>query len=214
MGANIGTTITAQIAALNSLPINEIFILLLGVGVFMEMFSKKEKVKSAGLALAGLGIVFLGLEVMSGAMGQYAEVVEIKNFLSTMTNPLVLLLFGILFTTLMQSSSAVTTIIIAMASSGLVTHAVDKPGIVVAFHKIFMIDQFLLERLSGFDTLNGQFTQSPAADRNSFLTVSPPDDDLGDQTVVVGGDPVAGVNMAVHPDIAAARRHKKGHLTG
>ena len=43
MGANIGTTITAQIAALNSLPINEIFILLLGVGVFMEMFSKKEK---------------------------------------------------------------------------------------------------------------------------------------------------------------------------
>ncbi len=120
MGANIGTTITAQIAALNSLPINEVFILLLGVGVFMEMFSKNDKVKSTGLALAGLGMVFLGLHVMSGTMKQYAGIVEIKNFLATMTNPFILLLFGILFTTLMQSSSAVTTIIIAMASSGLI----------------------------------------------------------------------------------------------
>lgn len=120
MGANIGTTITAQIAALNSLPINEVFILLLGVGVFMEMFSKNDKIKSAGMALAGIGMVFLGLHVMSGTMKQYAQVVEIKNFLATMTNPFILLLFGILFTTLMQSSSAVTTIIIAMASSGLV----------------------------------------------------------------------------------------------
>ena len=120
MGANIGTTITAQIAALNSLPINEVFILLLGVGVFMEMFSKNDKIKSAGMALAGIGMVFLGLHVMSGTMKQYAQVVEIKNFLATMTNPFILLLFGILFTTLMQSSSAVTTIIIAMASSGLI----------------------------------------------------------------------------------------------
>ena len=120
MGANIGTTITAQIAALNSLPINEVFILLLGIGVFMEMFSKNDKIKSAGIALAGIGMVFLGLHVMSGTMKQYAQVVEIKNFLATMTNPFILLLFGILFTTLMQSSSAVTTIIIAMASSGLI----------------------------------------------------------------------------------------------
>ncbi len=120
MGANIGTTITAQIAALNSLPINEVFILFLGIGVFMDMFSKNDKVKSAGIAFAGIGMVFLGLHVMSGTMKQYAEVVEIKNFLATMTNPFILLLFGILFTTLMQSSSAVTTIIIAMASSGLV----------------------------------------------------------------------------------------------
>ena len=120
MGANIGTTITAQIAALNSLPINEVFILLLGIGVFMDMFSKNDKVKSAGMALAGIGMVFLGLHVMSGTMRQYSEVVEVKNFLATMTNPFILLLFGILFTTLMQSSSAVTTIVIAMASSGLV----------------------------------------------------------------------------------------------
>ncbi len=120
MGANIGTTITAQIAALDGLPINSIFLLLLGVGVFMEMFSKNEKVKCGGLALAGLGMVFLGLHVMKTAMDPLSENPAIINFLSNMTNPIVLLLFGIVFTTLMQSSSAVTTIIIGMASAGLV----------------------------------------------------------------------------------------------
>ena len=128
MGANIGTTITAQIAALNDLPINSIFILLLGVGVFMDLFSKNEKVKSGGLALAGLGMVFLGLHVMSETMGVYADMTkypQVGSFLSSLTNPLLLLLFGIVFTTIMQSSSAVTTIIIAMASSGLVIGMVD-----------------------------------------------------------------------------------------
>jgi phosphate:Na+ symporter len=120
MGANIGTTITAQIAALDGLPINSIFLLLLGIGVFMEMFSKNEKVKAGGLALAGLGMVFLGLHVMKTAMEPLSENPAITGFLSEMTNPFVLLLFGIVFTTLMQSSSAVTTIIIGMASAGLV----------------------------------------------------------------------------------------------
>jgi len=128
MGANIGTTITAQIAALNDLPINSIFILLLGVGVFMDLFSKNEKVKSGGLALAGLGMVFLGLHVMSETMGVYADMTkypQVGEFLSSLTNPFLLLVFGIVFTTIMQSSSAVTTIIIAMASSGLVIGMVD-----------------------------------------------------------------------------------------
>ena len=128
MGANIGTTITAQIAALNDLPINSIFILLLGVGVFMDLFSKNEKVKSGGLAFAGLGMVFLGLHVMSETMGVYADMTkypEVGQFLSSLTNPFVLLMFGVVFTTVMQSSSAVTTIIIAMASSGLVIGKVD-----------------------------------------------------------------------------------------
>ena len=128
MGANIGTTITAQIAALNDLPINSIFILLLGVGVFMDLFSKNERVKIGGLALAGLGMVFLGLHVMSETMGVYADMTkypEVGQFLSSLTNPFLLLVFGIVFTTVMQSSSAVTTIIIAMASSGLVIGRVD-----------------------------------------------------------------------------------------
>ena len=120
MGANIGTTITAQIAALDGLPINSIFLLLLGIGVFLEMFSKSEKVKSAGLAIAGLGMVFLGLHVMKTAMDPLSENPAVTGFLANMNNPFILLLFGIIFTTLMQSSSAVTTIIIGMASAGLV----------------------------------------------------------------------------------------------
>ncbi len=120
MGANIGTTITAQIAALDGLPINSVFLLLLGVGVLMEMFSKNEKVKCGGLAIAGLGMVFLGLHVMKTAMDPLSENPAVTSFLSSMTNPFVLIIFGIVFTTLMQSSSAVTTIIIGMASAGLV----------------------------------------------------------------------------------------------
>ena len=128
MGANIGTTITAQIAALDGLPINSFFILLLGLGVFMEMFSKNEKVKSGGLALAGLGMVFLGLYVMKTAMSPLSANPAVTDFLASLTNPFVLLAFGIVFTTLMQSSSAVTTIIIGMASAGLVFGGVYEDG--------------------------------------------------------------------------------------
>ena len=120
MGANIGTTITAQIAALNDLPINSFFILMLAVGVFMDLFSKNDKVKSGGLALAGLGLVFFGLDTMSSTMKYYSEIQLVKDFLATMTNPFILLVFGIVFTALMQSSSAVTTIIITMAANDLI----------------------------------------------------------------------------------------------
>lgn len=116
MGANIGTTVTAQLAALGSFDIIPIlFIGLLFIGVMMEMFFRNDKIKSVGLALAGLGLVFFGLEIMSDSMSIYSKVVEVQNWLTQMTNPFVLLLFGILFTALLQSSSAVSTIIIGMS---------------------------------------------------------------------------------------------------
>ena len=120
MGANIGTTITAQLAALQALPIDSLFIALLFVGVMMEMFSKKDKIKSIGLALAGLGMVFFGLDVMSGTMKAYAQNQAVTSLLASLNNPFLLLAFGIAFTALVQSSSAVTTVIIAMASAGLI----------------------------------------------------------------------------------------------
>ena len=119
MGANIGTTITAQLAALQALPIDSFFIALLFVGMMMEMFSSKDKVKSIGLALAGLGMVFFGLDVMSSTMKVYAQNEAVTSILSSLTNPFLLLVFGIVFTALVQSSSAVTTVIIAMATAGL-----------------------------------------------------------------------------------------------
>ncbi len=121
MGANIGTTITAQIAAWgSSLSLAPVFISLLFIGVMMEMLSKNDKVKSVGLAIAGLGLVFFGLEIMSDSMSIYSEMPAVKDFLAKISNPFLLLFFGIVFTAILQSSSAVTTIIIAMASQGLI----------------------------------------------------------------------------------------------
>ena len=68
MGANIGTTITAQIAALQAFDIDLVFMFMLFVGVFMDLFAKKDSIKSIGLALAGLGLVFVGLGLMSDPM--------------------------------------------------------------------------------------------------------------------------------------------------
>ncbi len=120
MGANIGTTVTAQLAAFSSFDIAPFFIALLFVGVMMEMLSKNDKIQSIGLALAGLGLVFFGLEIMSDSMSIYKTMPEVKDFLAMISNPFLLLMFGIVFTAVLQSSSAVTTIIIAMVGQGLV----------------------------------------------------------------------------------------------
>ncbi len=120
MGANIGTTITAQIVALQAFNLNVFFMALAFIGMAMNMFSKKDKVRLAGIALAGLGIVFVGLDVMSGAMEGEKIHAALETVLSKATNPAFLLFIGVAFTALIQSSSAVTTIIIAMAMQGLI----------------------------------------------------------------------------------------------
>ena len=121
MGANIGTTITAQIVALQSFDVETLFMSLIFIGVFMEMFSKSDKIKSCGLAFAGLGLVFMGLSVMSDTMKVYTEAnPSIHAMLEKVTNPFLLLGIGIGVTALVQSSSAVTTIVITMAAQGLI----------------------------------------------------------------------------------------------
>lgn len=120
MGANIGTTITAQIAALNSFDIAKFAIALTAVGAFMEMLLKKDKLKSIGLALCGLGLVFLGLAEMSSSMTIFRNSQAIVNILAYVDNPILLVLIGVGFTALIQSSSAVTTIVISMVSAGLI----------------------------------------------------------------------------------------------
>ena len=121
MGANIGTTITAQIVALQSFDVETLFMSLIFIGVFMEMFSKSDKIKSCGLAFAGLGLVFMGLSVMSDTMKVYTDAnPSIHTMLEKVTNPFLLLGIGIGLTALVQSSSAVTTIVITMAAQGLI----------------------------------------------------------------------------------------------
>ena len=120
MGANIGTTITAQIAALGSLDISLYATLLAVIGIFMSMLAKKDKVKTIGLALSGLGIVFVALDLMSGAMKIFAGPDSIiPEVLASVNNPFILLLLGIVFTALVQSSSAMATILISMVAAGI-----------------------------------------------------------------------------------------------
>ena len=120
MGANIGTTITAWIASLGSLDVSAFLLILAVVGVFMTMFAKSEKVKVIGNVLAGLGLIFVGLGVMSDSMdpGLHSEIMEvINNALSVVKNPFLLLLIGIVATGIIQSSSAVTSIVVVLATS-------------------------------------------------------------------------------------------------
>lgn len=122
MGANIGTTITAQIVALSSLPISEIFIAFTLIGIFLEMFlhKKHSKIATAGMLICGLGLLFLGLFVMKTNMESIINQNSIvKDMLTNMSNPFILLLIGIVFTALIQSSSAVTSVILALAMAGV-----------------------------------------------------------------------------------------------
>ena len=122
IGANIGTTITSYLAGLSAAGgiasiINYLCLVCLFVGVFIEMFSKRNKKKSLGLILAGLGAVFLGLETMSSSMSFMRDIPEINNFIAELDNPILLLLIGVLFTAIVQSSSAVTSIIVLIGAS-------------------------------------------------------------------------------------------------
>ncbi|MBO5285320.1 MAG: Na/Pi cotransporter family protein [Clostridia bacterium] len=119
MGANIGTTITAQIAALQSFDFAAIAMGFAGIGVFVTIFSKKEKVKNIGNLIAGIGLVFLGLDVMSDSMKIFRESQALLNVLASVNNPLLLVVIGALITALIQSSSAMTTIVISMAGAGI-----------------------------------------------------------------------------------------------
>lgn len=122
MGANIGTTITAQLAALNSFSFSDYAIALAGIGIFINMLSKKEKTKTLGNALAGFGLLFFGLMNMSDAM----KAEEVKNaiggILTTIDGPFapwILFLMGVILTAIVQSSALITTIIISLTSAGI-----------------------------------------------------------------------------------------------
>ena len=118
LGAYIGTTVTGLLASLSSFPISHYFILLAVLGVVM-MFIKNEKVKNFGEILAGLGLLFFGLNTMSDIIKNTEELTNgIKAFFGAIDFPLLLLLIGAIVTALLQSSSATSGIAIAMVSTG------------------------------------------------------------------------------------------------
>ena len=118
LGAYIGTTVTGLLASLSSFSISHYFILLAVIGVVL-MFIKKEKIKNFGEILAGLGLLFFGLNTMSSAINGNADLVNgIKDFFAAIEFPPLLLLIGAIVTALLQSSSATSGIAIAMVSTG------------------------------------------------------------------------------------------------
>ena len=119
MGANIGTTITAQIVALNSFDIGLYAMLLAFIGMFSTMIFKKEKIKTIGYAITGLGLVFVALDMMKNSMATDIMSGTLKDLFSTISNPFLLLFLGIVFTAAMQSSSAITSILITMVTAGI-----------------------------------------------------------------------------------------------
>ena len=125
-GANIGTTITGQIVAWGisgggGVSTTVIFSALTGLGAFIISFSKNDRIKTIGGILCGLGLLFVGLSMMSGAMESFAESEGVRDFLSSFDNIFVLILLGAIFTALIQSSSVMTSICITMVVARLIT---------------------------------------------------------------------------------------------
>lgn len=116
MGANIGTTITGQLVALKLDAIAPIFII---VGIIMIMFIKKQVVQRIGEIVLGFGVLFFGMGYMTEAMKELQDAPEIVEFIQSVKNPIVLILAGLVITTVLQSSSTTIGILIGMAGASL-----------------------------------------------------------------------------------------------
>lgn len=125
MGANIGTTVTAQLITFKFDAYAPIF---LAIGAVMILFCNKRKVKEVGQIILGFGVLFLGLKLMSGAMSPLNDSVFFTNLILKLEGHTILgLLIGLMMTAVLQSSSASTGILVALASTGSLPLTVAIP---------------------------------------------------------------------------------------
>ena len=117
MGANIGTTITAQILAFK---VTKLALPIIAVGFTIAFTATRNNWRQYGLILLGLGMIFYGMSVMSGALSPLRTYDPFIRFMISLQNPLLAAGVGMLFTAVVQSSSATTGILIVMASQGLI----------------------------------------------------------------------------------------------
>ena len=137
MGANIGTTVTAQILRLGDLESSLWFLELLKpaslsaiaifIGFLLFMIAKRQKIKQLGTILLGFGVLFAGMEMMSSSVQSLQDVPWFKNIFLACENPVTGILAGTLVTALIQSSSASIGILQAVASTGAITYASAIP---------------------------------------------------------------------------------------
>ena len=127
MGANVGTTVTAQIVAFK---VEEAALWMVAIGFLMVFAAKRERVKHYGSMLMGLGLIFFGMGLMGDSMHPLRSYPPFLDLMSRMDNPMFAILVGAAFTALVQSSSATTAIVITMAGQGLISL---EAGIALAF---------------------------------------------------------------------------------
>ena len=137
MGANIGTTATSWILSLSGIESSSLFVRLLKpasfapvlamAGVWLLMFSKKEKQQNAGLILTGFAILMSGMETMSGAMKPLADIPEFTGILTLFSQPVLGMLSGAVLTAVIQSSSASVGILQALCATGAVSFGTAVP---------------------------------------------------------------------------------------
>ncbi|MBW2270374.1 MAG: Na/Pi cotransporter family protein [Deltaproteobacteria bacterium] len=127
LGANIGTTITAQIIAFK---VTKLSLLMIAVGFGLTLLSRRERLRQHGSGILGLGLVFLGMTVMGEGMEPLRAYPPFVRWMLHMESPALGMLAGAAFTAVVQSSSATTGVIIAMASQGLLSL---PAGIALAF---------------------------------------------------------------------------------
>lgn len=117
MGANIGTTVTGLLIALDVGALAPLFAF---AGVVLVVFVKKQQFHHIGQILAGLGVLFIGMDMMSAAMSPLRDEPAFVNLMSSFSNPLLGILFGAVFTAVIQSSSASVGILQTLAASGAI----------------------------------------------------------------------------------------------
>ena len=115
-GANVGTTITAQILAFK---VTRYALAVVAIGFAIDFFAKSERVERIGRTVMGLGLVFFGMSVMGLAMEPLQEHQGFLDAMASISNVWIGIALGAIFTALVQSSSATTAIVIAMAATGL-----------------------------------------------------------------------------------------------
>lgn len=118
LGANVGTTITAQVVAFS---VTRYALAIVAVGYGIVFFGKNDRRIVHGNLVLGLGLIFLGMSVMGAAMEPLRSYQPFIDLMAAMRNPLLAVLVGLAFTALVQSSSATTGIVIVLASEGLIS---------------------------------------------------------------------------------------------
>ncbi|MGD9159160.1 MAG: Na/Pi cotransporter family protein [Desulfobacteraceae bacterium] len=118
LGADIGTTVTAQLIAFK---LTDYALLMVAIGFGMQMFSKRDDIKNTGEIILGFGLLFYGMKLMSDTMSPLRDYPLFIDLMHQLEYPITALLVGTIFTALVQSSSAATGVVIVLASQGLIS---------------------------------------------------------------------------------------------